>query len=857
MAEYPSSLSEMSERPRPDSVVGGSKISRKPDGTIVVEGTGSTPRIPQKGDFDENLADKFDQHNRLAIADTLMEFKRVDIESRKDWTEREQRALEILGIKDIPKDKQRAPGLHNIVHPCIAMACVQFHSRAIAEFFPPSGPVKGAVIGKSSEALEDQADRIETFMNYYLTEVDRGYYEDCHQMLFYLPISGTAFRKCSPDWRTGLPQLRYIKATNFIAPYIGTSLDTMPRYAHAYTMSGQEINRAMAIGTLMETTLIRPPLGEAHHSKTADTADLRVPILHEDDEMYPVLEYHVEMALDSEELEDDERGVVLPWIILIEESNREVLLVRRNWKEEDESRAKRIWFTKYGFLPGLGFYDFGFPHLIGSLGLAASAAVNCLLDAGLVSTIPGGFITKEGKGIPGGELVFEPGVFKQVDLPYEDLAKAFFKPDLGKPEPAMFQLLELLVQTAQQFSSVTEVNTGAADNRGPVGTTVALIEESSRVQTAIHKRMHASAKEEFRMLAEFISEYMPNQYDYDQNQQTRFLLKSDFSGQVEVHPVSDPNIFSSSQRIALCQAVVELQAQAPDLYSKAKRVAAHTRLIKAMRVPDPEEVAPEDDAELAPTFLDPISENQLIAVSQAVHAFPHQDHGAHLQIHHNFLQLMQAVPMDPQDLMALTAAISAHIREHAALNYRNTISQQMGIELPPFDMLNPTQDPIPPDIERKISILAAQHLPPPPPPPGAAQQAQEGQQVINKAQATIQAKNMDAKAKVERDTQAFIADQKRKDAAHLKDQQRKDQVTGSQLIRDRAKTTVVAGHAKRTHAVQHVNSVRDLQLKEAQRALAIRADKEKHALAIQQAEDAVKMAKKKAAAKPKPKPKKK
>lgn len=854
MPEVPSRLSELSPLPRqPSTLPNGQKIIRQPDGTILIQGGESGPRIPREGDFDENLAGLFNNHERLAIADLLMEFKQADLESRKDWEEREQRALEIMGIKDIPKDKDRGPGVHDIRHPVIAMACVQYHSRQIAEYFPPSGPVKGAVIGKADKEREAQAQRIETFMNYYLTEVDRGYYEDCNQMFFYLPISGCAFKKCSPDWRTGLPQIRYIKATNFIAPYMGTDLATMPRYAHAYTMTGQDLNRAMAIGTLFDTELTRPSPGEAKHSRTADTADLRQPIMHQDDELYPMLEYHVEMALDSEELPEDERGVVLPWVILIEEANREVLLVRRNWKQDDVSRMKRLWFVKYGFLPGLGFYDFGFPHLIGSLGLAASGAVNALLDSALMSNMPAGFIAKEGKGLPGGEVMLEPGVFKQVDLPAEDLAKMFYKPEVGHPEPALFQLLEHLVNTAQLFSSTTEVMTGEAPNNAPVGTTVALIEESSRVQTAIHKRTHASAKEEFRMLAEFIFEYMPDQYEYDRNEETRFLLKSDFDGRVDVRPVSDPNIFSSTQRIALCQAVIELQNTRPDLYSKDKQVAAHRRLLEALRVPDPDEVAPEDTSAARPKYLDPVSENQMVAMGSPVHAFPHQDHQAHITVHHNFLQHIATVQMPPEELQQVVAAMSAHLREHAGLNYRNLVMQSMGMELPPFDPQGENED-LPPDIERGISVMAANHLPPPPMTDEQQAAAGEGQAVLDKERAKLKALDEQSQAKIERETAAFIAEQQREEVAFDREENRKDQATIAQLVREKAQSQIQEARDRRTSNLQHVDTLRGLQSKEAERRLKIKDMQVQSQLKAKAAKQA--SAAKKSAAKKKSKPRK-
>lgn len=865
--DYTSTMSEAAVPPPQDGQMpDGRTINRQPNGDIVIDDASAQEgaRIPQPGDFDENLATIFTEHERNNLADQLLEYAEVDKTSRKDWEEREQRGMEMMGIKDIPKDRKKSPGMHDITHPMLATATVQFNARAIMEYFPPAGPVKAATFGKKTKDVLDQALRVETYMNFYLTDVDKGYFADSDQLLFYLPMGGSAFRKCSPDWRTGLPQLRYVKGTNFIAPYMGTDLETMPRYAHEYTMTGQDINRGMAIGTLLDTELA-PPTQSARHSKTSDTADLREPNMHEDDHLYNMFEYHIEMALNSEELPEEERGVVLPWIILVEKETREILLVRRNWREADQLRMKRIWFAHYRFLPGLGFYGFGFPHIIGSLGLAASACVNALLDAAYMSNFPGGFKTKQGSGVPGGEIAMQPGVFKEVDADYEDLTKAFFRPDTGRPEPALFQLLQILVESGQQFSQTTEVATGEASNQAPVGTTVALIEESSRVQSAIHKRMHASAKDEFGMLADYIYEYMPNDYVYMKNGEEKHLLKTDFDGRVDVWPVSDPAIFSSTQRIALAQGVVELQGQAPDLYSRTQRMAGHRRMMEAMRVPDVDEVAPKEDA--APKFTDPIAENALLMVSQGVRAFPHQDHQAHILLHKNLLEHVLNSGLPPEEIDPVRAAIGAHLREHMALDYRNQVAQRMGIELPPFDLNGDNQE-LPPDVERGISMLAARDLPPPPPAPDAGDEAADGQAVIDKTDATIKAKQMESDAKLERDTKAFLAEELRKQQEFEAEEARKDQITQAQIVRDKAQGRVKVQQLARDGNLKHADKVRDIQSKEADRRLTMQGRRAEHAEKVRStqetnkikekaASEAVKAKAKAAKAKPKPKAKSK
>jgi hypothetical protein len=382
---------------------------------------------------------------------------------------------------------------------------------------------------------------------------------------------------------------------------------------------------------------------------------------------------------------------------------------------------------------------------------------------------------------------------------------------------------------------------GDADNRGPVGTTVALIEASSRVYTAIHKRMHNSAGEEFRMLSEYIGEYMPNEYTYDFDDGTRTLLRSDFDGRVDVMPVSDPNIFSSTQRIALAQAVIELQMQRPDLYGTAKVVAAHRRLLEALRVPDLDEVAPDEPGK--PLYLDPVSENGMMLNGQGVKAFEYQDHVSHMLIHQNGLEHAMAQPanQDPDSQAQIVAAFQAHSREHQALHYRAMIAQQMGMEMPPLDPNGMPQE-IDPEFERKLSQAVVKALPPPPPPPGQGDQAAEGQAVLDKTQAAIKAKGMDAIAKVERDTVGFVAEEKRKDVAFQNEQRREGANLAFDLSRESRRANLQDNLKDRAAAADMIRGGAKHKLGQRQTE---QSGKLKLNLAAQQAKAKAKTAKKK------------
>jgi hypothetical protein len=756
------------------------RINRNGDGSITVDG-GEGPRIPQAGEFDENLAERMDTNTRKTIARRLIEYYKVDKVSRKDWELREQRALKLMGIIDIPpEDADASPGVHQVTHPMLMEAAVQFQARAITEMFPPTGPVKGQIVGTPTKEKDEQRERVVGFMNYYLTQIDEGYFADTDQMLLYLPLSGSAFRKVGQNWVTGLPELRYVKATNFIAPYTGTNLQTMPRYCHEYTMSGQDVNRAIELGTFAPVDLVRPSIGTVEHSKTADVADLRLVSMHDDDELLKVLEYHIDMVIEDDPLtlkkRDDSNDTfrsrqVFPYIVIVEQENEEVLLVRRNWKEGDKKYRKRMWFAHHKYLPGLGFYGFGLPHLIGSLGRAASGAVNALLDSALASNMQGGFKTREGRAAGlAGELRLKHGLWQDVDATYEELSKSFYTPPFNQPSPALFQLLEGLVQSGQRFAGITDVATGDADNTGPVGTTLALIEQSSKPQSAIHKRLHTSFKEEYEMLVEQIHDFMPGKYVYERDEdQNKFILKQDFDGRVDVIPVSDPNIYSNTQRIAQGQAVIELQNSRPDIYPPQAVVEAHRRFMIAMRVPDVDAVAPSVET---PKYLDAVSENGLMVVGKGVRAFEQQDHMGHMQIHENGLGFIRAKPMKPEELQQLETVFSSHIREHMALYYRALVCQQAGIQAPPLGPDGTPQE-LPPEIEAQVTAAVMQNLPTPPPPAeGETGDNGEAAAVVAKTQAAIKAKQMESEAAVARDEEEFVSTEGRAQVAWENEQAR-------------------------------------------------------------------------------------
>lgn len=825
----------------------GHQINRGQDGSITVQGPGVvTARIPKSGDFDENLADLMESSDRKLLAMRLKEFSEVDITSRSDWEMREKRAMEMLGLKDSPagtNDGDEQEDGHDVTHPMLMEATVRFQANAIVELFPPNGPAETKVLGTTTPAKTARASRVRKFLNHYLVDVDDGYFNDTDKMCMYLPMGGSAFRRASQDFTTGLPILRHVKATNFIAPYAGTDLKSMPRYAWKFTMTGEDIDRAMQIGMFMDMYLPQPAQGLAMHAPAADQSDLRVPTYHEKDRLYPMLEYHIDLEIDCDphgagnpKLKDNDTGL-RPYIVIVDTANEQCVMVRRNWRKNDkDEHKKRIWFAHHQFLPGLGFYGWGYPHVIGSLGLAASGAVNALLDSALAANFQGGFVSKEAK--IAGEFRLEHGVWKQCDSSGEDLAKSFYTPPFKEPSPALFQLLNILVTGGQRFTGTTDAAVGDGNNTGPVGTTIALIEQSQKPMSAIHKRLHVSMSQELTMLCELIEDFMPERYDYKIGDDEQFLLKSDFAPGVDVVCVTDPGVASDTQRVMRAQAVLELQEKAPDLYPPEHRAEAHKRMLVALKVPNIDAIGPKAKT---PQYLDAVSENANIFAGLPVRVFPAQDDAAHMKIHQDAIQRAQAL-FPPQVFQnVIQPAMMAHIRDHMAKSYLKQIMKAAGIQ-PKFDQDgNPVgMDPhTEQEITARVAALVTQ-LPHPQPKPGTPDAAAQAKQA--ESEARIKQIQAESQAKMDAREQEFQAEERRKQEAFDNEEARKDKAMAFQEARltvsgatdgDRkdAAAKLAAKHAESGH-------VQDLTQDAQRHEHDLRQDHDAHALDLEHADEA-------------------
>lgn len=737
----------VSELPELDSgfagMVGDAQITRRGNRATVDFNPGMSRFSQDDGDeHASNIMYDLSRSEQVDLVNKVIDWVAVDVDSRKDWEQRMEQAMELLGLNNMPLEELPFDGAAAVTYPLIGEACVQFQARAIEEVFPSEGPVKTKIVGEMTREVEEQSDRIKNHMNYQILDQDRAYFWQVDQMLFYLPIMGSAFKKTYFDSVSEMVVSPFIKSEDFIVPYIATSLATAPRYTHRMFKNTTEMKKLFQSGfweeiDLPDTTITEQEIGRDHQ----DQADDRTADVHTDDHVYTVYECHCDLSLDSDQ-ERYGKQAPLPYIVTVELETRELLSIRRNWKEDDPLCQKRIWFTHYKYLPGLGFYGFGLLHMIGSVAEATSGTLRALLDSAAFANMQGGFVSSDARLEPGDRHI-EPGVYKEANMTAEELNKAFYTPPFKEPSNALAKLLEVLIDSAKSFSSSTEVLTGEAKNTGPVGTTIALIEQGSKPLSAIHRRLHMAAAEEFKLRAELNYEFLPDQYPYKVEDADSVVMRDDYDGRVDVIPISDPNIFSSTQRIAQGQALIELSDSHPGLYNQME---VHERFLRAIRVPDPEQLLNKQE----PQRLDPVSENMSLMQGGGVNAFIDQDHDAHIQVHINFINGLL-----PEAMEMIGPAMQAHMAEHYAYKYWVEMNRQMGGQMPQPGQFSP-QQPMPPEVETQLAQMAAM---------------------------VPEIEIMDPAHSLDEGEESFEAEERRKDDAHMREMARKDEATLADIER--------------------------------------------------------------------------
>jgi hypothetical protein len=703
MAE-PENIIPFAEGAPPDDLI----VEELEDGDVLI----GDPELDmmeelEDAEFDQNLAEVIDSRELLRKAQELVGDFENDREARSEWEERYKQGLKTLdpdGGLDEGEDERATRGLSVVVHPMIAEAATQFNARAIAELYPSGGPVKTVIVGDPDEQMEEQARRVREFMNYQVTQEMPEYFPDLDQMLFHLPLIGHTFKKVWWDANMDRQCSQFVKAEDFVVAPESKDLYTSPRYSHIIRMPKNDFNKYVQNGYYLPTS---------YFGDTADPVDDVIGEIEGVDEymddaqdkVMTLLEMHVYALFDGIDGqtvdEDDDSAVALPYVVTIDYDNQRIVSVRRNWHQDDEEKKRRDWFVSYKFLPGLGFYGFGLYHMIGGLGKAATGSLRALLDSAAFANMQGGF--KLRGRVNGGDIQVNPGEFVDLDSTVDDVNKAIMPLPFKEPSSSLFSLLGYIVEAGQRFASTADLNVGDVNPNAPVGSTVALIEQGSKAFSAIHKRLHYAQGQEFKLLAALNADNLPDEFSFSHAGAAEIIYRSDFDDRIDVIPVSDPNIFSTAQRIAQAQAVLEMARSAPQLHDLYE---AYKRMYEAIRIPNIDEILKKPEEAVQ---MDPIDENMSVMYGKPIRAFPEQDHDAHIAVHMQFLQ-------DPSlagnpGAKKMQPILIAHIAEHIALLYRQRMEASVNMPLPPlpnFKEMKVKFNDVDPETDRLISQRAAQ-----------------------------------------------------------------------------------------------------------------------------------------------------
>jgi len=633
----------------------------------------------REDDFFDNLAEFLSDSELAEVSNDLMDQYTSNKASRQDWEETYSNGLELLGFK---YEERTMPfrGATGVTHPVLAEAAVQFQAQAFNELLPPDGPVRTAVLGSQTHAKVEQASRVKNFMNYYITNVMEEYTPEFDQMLFNLPLAGSTFKKVYFDDTLGRPVSKFVPAEYLVVPYETTDLLTCPCVTHVVRTSLNDLRKQQVSGFYRDVPVLPSQQGTSSISEETDYIDGMSSSNVDYD--CTLLEFHADLDLAGYEHQDEdgeETGIKVPYIVTISEENNKVLAIRRNYQEEDPLTTKIQYFVHYKFLPGFGFYGLGLIHTIGGLSRTATAALRQLIDAGTLSNLPAGFKAR-GLRIRDDDTPLQPGEFRDVDAPGGQIRDSLMPLPFKGPDQTLYQLLGFVVDAAQRFATITDMKVGDGNQNAAVGTTVALLEQGSRVMSAIHKRLHYAMKTEFKILARVMEESLPPVYPYDVPGAESTVKATDFDDKVDVLPVSDPNIFSQSQRIALAQTELQMAMQAPDIHNIPE---VYRRVYDALGVKNTDMILISDTPnEISPK--DPAQENIDALENGALQAFKGQNHMAHMQSHLLFITGGSASQMPNVQL-----AMQKHLLNHIQLQAEEQADQQFAQQNPNVALQDP------------------------------------------------------------------------------------------------------------------------------------------------------------------------
>lgn len=718
---------------------------------------------PKNDGHYSNLALNIEESELKKLAQQVLAWVEADEESREEWQNKEREGIRRLGVSPNTDGGASFKGASRAVHPALAEACVQFAARTLGVLWPSGGPAKAVVLGQKTVEREEQANRVAGFLNYQYTQMMRGAFEQTDSLLVRLPLSGSCFIKVYADPIDGVTR-RFVEPADFIVPYLASDLDTASRYTERVMMADNDVKKRQSAGMYRDIALLKASENSGSETRNIVIDEIKETEGREDTKALPMDDrrtlYECYCYLDlvgfKDKREDgNETGIALPYVVTVDKDTQNVLSIYRGWKESDQQKRRVIHHIHYRFMPGLGFYGYGFYHWISGLTNAATGALRALLDAALLSNLPGGYRSKD-VGLKNGTTIIGPGEWVDCDASAEELQKAFFKIPYGEPSAVLFNLLSHIEQMVQRFAGTTETMVGAGNENTPVGTTLARIEQGSRVQTAIQTRLHAAQTKELQLVAWLDSIYLPQEYPYAIEGEDRSVFRDDFDDRIDIVPVSDPAFVSNMQRFFVSQASLEIAASAPHLYDMK---ALHRRAQASLQIQNIDEILPPDEDVKR---MGPVEESAAIMLDKPVKAFIEQNHQAHIVIHQAAIANMDQ--NGPQ-----AGAMMAHIQEHVAMSYVMEMQMMTGQM---FAMPDDERQELPVEIENQLAMLAAQ----------AVQQMQQSQPDPTQAQ--------------------IEADQQRKDAIAARDQSRKDMI--AQRDADRKDAVVAADiHRHKTVAAIH------------------------------------------------------
>jgi hypothetical protein len=710
-----------------------------PDSVTLDDGSMEITIVPGKevdDEFNDNLAEEMDEGQLTELSGDLIGEYDADINSRKDWLTTYVDGLELLGLK-VEDRTEPWPGACNVYHPLMTEALVKFQAETMMETFPAAGPVKTQIVGKQTKEKEDAAERVKDDMNYQLTDCMPEYRPEHERMLWGLGLAGNAFKKVYYDPNLERQVSMYVPAEDIVVPYGASSLEMAERVTHVMRKTKNELRKLMVAGFYKDVDLGEPFLDvDEAEKKIAEKMGFNPT----EDDRYKILEMHVNLDLENGDSED---GIALPYIVTIEKGTGTILSIRRNWNPDDKKQLKRQHFVHYGYIPGFGFYCFGLIHLIGAFAKSGTMILRQLVDAGTLSNLPGGMKSR-GLRIKGDDTPIAPGEWRDVDVPSGAIRDNILPLPYKEPSQVLNSLMNQIIEEGRRFASAADMKVSDMNANSPVGTTLAILERTLKVMSAVQARIHYAMKQEFRLLAGIIRDYTPPDYSYEPEIGDRRAKQSDYDC-CEVIPVSDPNAATMSQKVVQYQAVMQMAQANPQIYDQ---VELNRQMLEVLGVKNIGKLIPNADDKKP---KDPVSENMDIINGKPTKAFIYQDHQAHLQVHMAAMQdpkLMQMMSQNPQAQMIQAAAL-AHINEHIAFEYRKQIEEQLGVPLPKPD------ENLPEDVEVELSRLtaaAAQKLLQKDQAEAQQQQAQQQQQdpLIQMQQQELAIKQQESQAKAQK-----------------------------------------------------------------------------------------------------------